>query len=123
MKRQNLKTVHEFSIVQELIETVEKQAKGAGADRVTQVKLRFNPLTGYVADHIRFSFDMAKKPSPLLADAVLVLEEIPGRVRCADCGQECAVEELPNLCPHCGSLQLQPLESRQLVLESYEIER
>jgi hydrogenase nickel incorporation protein HypA/HybF len=115
--------VHEFSIVQRLIGTVEEQASAAGARRVTQVKLKLNPLSGYTAEHIQFSFDLAKKPGSIVADAILALEQTAGIVRCENCGHEFEVEELPNLCPRCDSVKLQPKEAIGLVLESFEIEK
>ncbi|MCL5097439.1 MAG: hydrogenase maturation nickel metallochaperone HypA [Candidatus Omnitrophica bacterium] len=115
--------MHEFSIVKDLIEMVEKEAAAAGANRVTQVTLRFNPLAGFVAEHIEFSFELAKAPSALLAQAELKVNSTKGMVRCLDCGHEFEVEELPNICPHCDSLRLEPLDQVGLVIESYEIER
>ncbi len=126
MKSQGLlsfnKTMHEIHLVRELIATVEKQAAAQGARRVTQVKLRFNPLVSYDDDHVQFSFEIAKKESPLLKDAQLALTKIPGVVRCQDCKNEFETDELPNICPRCNSVNLQPVNATGLVLESYEME-
>ncbi len=115
--------MHEIHLVRDLIAVVEKQAAAQGARRVTQVKLKFNPLVSFDADHVQFSFDLARKESPLVANAKLVLEVAEGIVRCKHCGHEFTVDQLPNVCPKCDSVQLVPVGGAGVVLESYEMER
>jgi hydrogenase nickel incorporation protein HypA/HybF len=114
--------VHELHAVRDLVDRVEREAQARGARRVTSVRLRYNPLTSLDDDHVQFSFDIAKQEASLLREAALVLTAVPGRVRCGDCRRESETRALPDLCPHCGSVQLQPVEATALVLESFEIE-
>ena len=115
--------MHEVHIVRELIGVVEKQAAAQGARRVTLVKLRFNALNSHSADHVQFSFDLVKKDSPLVKDASLKLTEVAPLVRCAKCGHEFETEHLPDVCPKCDSLDLKAVNSTEMVLEGFEIER
>jgi hydrogenase nickel incorporation protein HypA/HybF len=115
--------MHEVHIVQELAATVEREAAAQGAKRVTRLKLRFNPLVSHDASHVQFCFDVVKQESELLKEAELVLIAVPGLVRCRDCQHEFETDELPNLCPKCGSVSLTPLHATELVLESFDIER
>jgi len=115
--------MHEVHIVRELIDVVEKQATAQGAKRVKLVKLRFNPLTSHSGEHVQFAFDFVKKDSPLVKDAALKLNEVAPLVRCAKCGHQFETPELPDVCPKCDSLDLKPVNSTDMVLEGFEIER
>jgi hydrogenase nickel incorporation protein HypA/HybF len=115
--------MHEVHIVRELIDVVEKQAAAQGARRVKLVKLRFNALTSHSGEHVQFAFDFVKKDHPLVQDAALKLNEVAPLVRCAKCGHEFETEHLPDVCPKCDSLDLKPVNSTDMVLEGFEIER
>lgn len=112
--------MHEVHLVRAIVETVEKQAAARGAKRVTRVKIRFNALTSHSAEHVRFSFDLVKKDSPMLKDAALELNEVEPTLRCAKCREEFRGEHLPEICPQCGSLEVTPLNPTDLVLEGFE---
>ncbi len=115
--------MHELSIVREMMEVLVKTAKEKEAFSVSKVKLKMSSLSGFDSDDVEFSFEMVKKEYPLIQNAVLDLEILPGMVKCQNCGYELEVEELPNICPKCESLELVPLEPMGLVLESYQMEK
>ncbi len=112
--------MHEVHLVRAIIETVEKQAIAKGARHVKSVKIRFNALTSHSAEHVQFSFDLVKKDSPLLKDATLTLNEVEPTLRCAKCRHIFRGEHLPEVCPKCSSLDVKPVNSTDLVLESFE---
>jgi hydrogenase nickel insertion protein HypA len=114
--------MHEVHIVRELVATVEKQAAAQGAQRVTRLKLKYNPLVSHEADHVQFCFDVVKQESTLLKGAELQLTKVPGLVRCQGCRHEFETDELPNICPKCGAVDLAPVNATGLILESFEIE-
>ena len=114
--------MHEVHLVRAIIENVEKQAKARNAKRVKWIKIRFNALTSHSADHVQFSFDLVKKENPLVRDATLELNEVEPLLRCAGCGHEFHGHHLPEVCPKCGSIKVTPVNSTDMVLESFEIE-
>jgi hydrogenase nickel incorporation protein HypA/HybF len=115
--------MHEVHLVRAIVETVAKQAAARNATRVKQVHIRFNALTSHSADHVQFSFDIVKKETPLLADAELKLTEVEPLVRCTKCGHEFHGHHLPDVCPKCASVEVQPVNSTDMILEGFEIER
>lgn len=115
--------MHEVHLVRAIVDTVEKQASAKGASRVTRVNIRFNPLTSHSADHVQFSFDVVKKESPLVKDAELKLNEVEPLLRCKKCHHQFHGHHLPDLCPHCGSVDVQAVNSTDMVLEGFEIEQ
>jgi hydrogenase nickel insertion protein HypA len=114
--------MHEVALVRAIIDTVEKQAAAQKADRVKWVKIRFNSLTSHSADHVRFSFDILKSGIPLIKNARLRLNELDPLLRC-QCGNEFHGHHLPDVCPQCGSLEVKAVNSTDMVLEGFEIER
>ena len=115
--------MHEVHLVRAIIDTVEKKAAEQGAKRVKLVRIRFNALTSHSGDHVQFSFDLLKKDSRLLKDAALQLNEVEPLVRCTRCGHQFKTHHLPDECPKCHSLDLKAVNSTDMVLEGFEIEK
>ena len=114
--------MHEVALVSAIVETVEKQAAAQKARRVKWIKIRFNALTSHSADHVRFSFDIVKNSHPLLKDATLKLNEVEPLLQCK-CGRIFQGHHLPDVCPHCGSLEVTAVNSTDMVLEGFKAER
>lgn len=114
--------MHEVALVSAIVDAVEKQAAAQKARRVKWIKIRFNALTSHSADHVRFGFDIVKADHPLLKDAALKLDEVEPLLQCK-CGRIFPGNHLPDVCPHCGSVAVTPVNSTDMVLESFKIER
>jgi hydrogenase nickel incorporation protein HypA/HybF len=114
--------MHEVHLVESIIETVEKKAKAKAVKKVNSIKIRFNALTSHSADHVRFSFELAKRDKPLFKETRLDLNELEPLLRCIPCSRTFLGAHLPEVCPHCGSLDVSAINSTDLVLESFEME-
>ena len=108
--------MHELSITQGLVDAVLNRT---GERPVTAVNLRIGPLSGVLADAVRFCFDVATAGTPL-AGARLRIEEPQGRGRCRNCQDEFTLSDLILLCP-CGSADVEVLSGRELMLMSVEV--
>ncbi len=115
--------MHEVHLVRAIVDTVEKQAAAQGAKRVNLIKIRFNPLTSHSAEHVQFSFEVVKKESALVKGATLALTQVAPLVQCAKCGHQFETDHLPDVCPKCDSLDLKAVNSTDMVLEGFEIEK
>jgi hydrogenase nickel insertion protein HypA len=114
--------MHEVHLVRAIVETVEKQAAAQKAKCVKSLKIRFNALTSHSADHVRFAFDLVKKDSALVKTAKLILNEVEPLLLCK-CGHKFPGHHLPDVCPKCASVEVKAVNSTDLVLESFEIEK
>lgn len=114
--------MHEVHLVRAIVDQVEQEARARNAQRVKSLRIRFNPLTSHSADHVRFSFEIVKKEHPLLESAQLELNELEPSLKCATCGFSFRGEHLPEICPRCASLQVNAVNSTDMVLESFETE-
>ena len=113
--------MHELSIAVKLVTLAAAEARAAGAERVARVRLRIGRLAGVHAEPLRFAFAAARTGTPL-AEAELVIDEVPVRVWCPSCAAE---GELPGVqplaCPTCGAATGDIRAGHELELESLEV--
>ena len=114
--------MHEVALVTAIVRAIEEQAAAQNTKRVRSVTIRFNALTSHSADHVRFSFEVVKANHPVIKDAVLQLNEVEPLLLCK-CGHKFHGHHLPDVCPKCGSVDVKAVNSTDMVLESFEIER
>ncbi|HEY6872919.1 MAG TPA: hydrogenase maturation nickel metallochaperone HypA [Geobacteraceae bacterium] len=110
--------MHEMSITQSVVEICERNAAGR---RVTAVVLEVGSLSGVVPEAVEFCFDACTRDT-LLAGARLVIERIPARGRCFDCGAEFAVAAYYDPCPACGGYRIELLAGEELRVKELEVD-
>ncbi|MGQ0840925.1 hydrogenase maturation nickel metallochaperone HypA/HybF [Actinokineospora sp.] len=108
--------MHELSITQSIVETIEDRLDGA---RVTVVRLEVGKLAGIVCDSLRFCFDVVAAGTTM-EGARLDIDEPVGLGRCRDCGAEQEYGDLILLCD-CGSADIEVLAGRELRITSVEV--
>jgi hydrogenase nickel incorporation protein HypA/HybF len=112
--------MHELSIALSILDLVEEEAARRGC-RVAAVHLRLGPLCGVVRDALVSAYDLAREGTPL-AQADLVVEEMPIVVSCPACASEQTLASAWELrCPHCGTPTPEILSGRELEVVALEI--
>ncbi len=112
--------MHELSIIANLYEIMEEQAKEQGAKKITFVNLQVGILSGAVPDFLETAFDIFKKDT-MASDAALEIEKVPLKIKCLDCGTEKTSDELIFICTECGSTRIETLDGTELILEKMDI--
>ncbi|NOY54114.1 MAG: hydrogenase maturation nickel metallochaperone HypA [Deltaproteobacteria bacterium] len=113
--------MHELSVVQSLLETIESYAAEQKATTVTKVIVRNGPLSGVVPDLLRTTFDTFKEKT-IAEDAELVIGENPLLIQCHDCKQEVRSMIQKFACPICGSRNVDARGGDDLILERLEMD-
>jgi hydrogenase nickel incorporation protein HypA/HybF len=114
--------VHELAIVDALIAQVRQEVQRAGAvGSVTRVELVVGRFSGVCPDSLRFAFEMLA-PGTIVEGAELALSQPPAIARCRTCGAETQLDDLAGTCPQCQSPEVSLEGSRDLVLQSIELE-
>jgi hydrogenase nickel incorporation protein HypA/HybF len=113
--------MHELSIVANLFEILDEQAKKKKAKKIIFVKLRVGKLSGVVPECLETAFDVYKKET-IAEEARLEMEEVPLRVKCRRCGAETVKDDFIFICSSCGSRELKTLSGTELLLEKIEME-
>lgn len=109
--------MHEMSIVEALLETIEQQLTAYPGRRASAVTVRVGALRLVEPATLRFCFQT------VAPDVRLEIEEVPAAARCGDCQAEFLVEENWFQCPHCQSVNGRLLTGQELQLVSLDLEQ
>ena len=108
--------MHEMALTRSVVDLVVERTRGR---EVSVVRLEVGALAGVVADALRFCFDLACLDTPL-EGADLEIVEVPGLLRCADCGATSPCPDLVRLCP-CGSADVTIVTGQELRVRSVDV--
>ena len=114
--------MHELSIAMGVVDVAAEEAARRGAGRVAAVHLKVGPLSGVVPAALVSAFGLAREQEAALADAELVIEEVPVAAYCPGCEAERAVAFPELRCPVCGGPTPDVLRGRELEVVALEIE-
>jgi hydrogenase nickel incorporation protein HypA/HybF len=112
--------MHELAVCQALIEQVEAIAVERLAQRVDSVCVSIGPLSGVEPRLLEQAFPVASAGT--IADgATLVLDCLPVRVRCRQCGE--VSDALPSrlICGTCGDWHTDLVSGDELILSRIEL--
>lgn len=94
--------MHEFSIVQALLDSCEQHARSVGASGISRVSIRIGALSGVEPALLATAFDTFKLDGRC-ANATLDMEIEPLRIDCNECGYQGEADGHRVLCPECQS--------------------
>jgi hydrogenase nickel incorporation protein HypA/HybF len=114
--------VHELSICQALLEQVEAVARQEGALQVVQVRVGIGPLSGVEPQLLQQAFQLARAGS-IAATASLLIDRLPVRVSCRECGQETEAEVANLVCGNCGDWHTRLISGDEMLLTQVELVR
>ncbi len=108
--------MHELAITESVVQAVTERLPDA---TVRCVYLEIGPLSGVVADSVRFCFDLVTEGTNL-AGARLEISQPNARCQCAECGREFEPDGPIPVC-HCGSPVVSVLSGRELRITAVEV--
>ncbi len=111
--------MHEIRIAEDLSAIVLEAAVKENLSKVTKVNISFGELIQVVPDIFEFAFREAVRDS-VAADAEIVLEIVPVKMKCSVCRTEFIVRENLFACASCGSSELEILTGKELFIKSIE---
>jgi hydrogenase nickel incorporation protein HypA/HybF len=113
--------MHELSIALKILDLVAEEAQQQKG-QVTAVHLKLGPLSGVIKDALLSAYDLAREGTPL-AQAELLVEEVPLVAWCPACAVERALPSVQELrCPVCDTPTPKLLSGRELDIVALEIE-
>jgi hydrogenase nickel incorporation protein HypA/HybF len=112
--------MHEFSIIQSIVEIAVASATQNGADHVSTVEVEVGQASGVVNEALEFAWEAAKKGT-LLDKAVLVIKHIPLRASCRNCHTDYQPNEIYDPCPTCGEINPEIITGKELRVVAIEI--
>ncbi|MFC1589323.1 hydrogenase maturation nickel metallochaperone HypA [Pseudomonadota bacterium] len=114
--------MHELSICQALMNQVESIALQHNAKNVASIVVGMGPLSGVEAQLLKNAYPIASAGT-VAESAELIIEQLPIRVKCNQCGAESDATPNKLICKHCGDWRTTLLSGDELMLMSVELEK
>ncbi|HEY7328938.1 MAG TPA: hydrogenase maturation nickel metallochaperone HypA [Gemmataceae bacterium] len=113
--------MHELSIALSILDLAEEEGQNRGG-RVTAIHVKLGRLSGVVREALESAFEMAREGTAL-AQAELVVDEVPLVIHCSACAADGTPDSAYELrCPTCGALTNEIVRGRELEVHALEIE-
>jgi hydrogenase nickel incorporation protein HypA/HybF len=113
--------MHEMGITQGILAASFDAARDAGMTQISEIRISVGELTEVVDFALEFAFE-ALTPGTMAEGATLVIEKLPARSRCNQCGLEYEHDRFQMVCPNCSSMNVELLQGRELRVDSIEAE-
>lgn len=112
--------MHEFSIVQALIDLCEKQAKKVNANKIKAIKIKVGRLSGIEPHFMESCFETFKEDT-ICNDAILDMIIIDTKIFCEDCKAENVIKGNSFFCPNCNSPETKIIEGEEMLIHSIDV--
>ncbi len=113
--------MHELSLAQDMLTTLQRVAAEHHATRVSAVRLKLGEFTHVDPETLTFAFEVACRGT-ILEGCRLDIERLPTKLRCPKCAWEGTATPEEYVCPSCGQLGFTVLQGRELQLDSMDCE-
>lgn len=113
--------MHEYSIVQSLLDMCEEHAKTNDASKVTKVSVKIGKLSGVEPHLLETAFNTFKEKT-LCEEAEFDMHIQPVVVDCKNCFVRSELPENHFKCPECGSTEVTIVDGEEMFLMSLEME-
>lgn len=114
--------MHELAICQSLINQLEAIANERNAQSVSSILVGMGPLSGVEAQLLKNAYPIASAGT-VAENAELVIELLPIKVKCNECGSESEAKPNKLVCKQCGNWRTTLISGDELLLLSVELEK
>lgn len=114
--------MHEFSLMQDILDSVKPVAVANNASKVTGITLDIGIMTQVVDECMTFAFEALTEDDPLYSGATLEIHYLEPLSKCLDCDEEFTHDRFHLRCPSCGSALTALLRGREMNIASIEVE-
>ncbi len=112
--------MHELSLATELVSQLSDVLIREGAREAVEIHVVIGAMSGVERVPFEFAFPVAAEGTPLHG-AKLVIQEVPLKLCCVDCGRESITDDPIMVCPKCGSMGVEVIEGKELTIKSMEV--
>jgi hydrogenase nickel insertion protein HypA len=113
--------MHEYSVVQALLNQCEEVAHQNNASKITKVITKIGVMSGIETHLLQIAFDTFKEET-LCDGAEFIIQPQKLKLECKDCGAVFEVDEVRYYCTACESLKVKVLDGEEMYLMSLEME-
>lgn len=113
--------MHELSIAMSIVDMALEEAERRNV-KIDAVHLDLGPLSGVVADALRFSYEIACNGTPLQGSR-LVIHEVPIVVYCSACKEQKTLTSMQWFCcPECGTPTADLIHGKEMIITALEVQ-
>lgn len=112
--------MHEYSVVQSLLDLCQEHAAANNAQRVTKVVVKIGVMSGVEPYLLKEAFEAFKKAT-VCEDAQFIMNIQKVKIRCDNCNNENELEKNEYLCPKCQSNMIDVIDGDEMFLMQLEI--
>ena len=112
--------MHEYSIVQSLLNQCEENAKANNSTKVTKVVVKIGVMSGVEPDLLKTAFDTFKLGT-FCEDCEYIQNIQKVKIRCLKCDTTSELEKNEYCCPKCESVELDVVDGEDLMLMQLEL--
>lgn len=113
--------MHEYSVVQALLEQIEQIAAQNEATKVTKIVTKIGVMSGIEPHLLEIAFNTFKEKT-ICDGAEFVIHIQPVKIRCRQCEDESELEKIHYCCPRCESIEVDVIDGEDMFLMSLEME-
>jgi hydrogenase nickel incorporation protein HypA/HybF len=111
--------MHEFSIVQSIVDIALESAALNHIAHISAVEVEVGHASGVVPEAMEFAWEATIKGT-ILSEASLKIKQITLIVKCSVCQHQYNPEEIYEACPHCGEVNPEILSGKELKVVAIE---
>jgi hydrogenase nickel incorporation protein HypA/HybF len=113
--------MHELSIADNIVDIIRQNVDKERLSSVRSVFLKVGTFSGVVPDSLEFAYQ-AITASTDLEQSLLVIENIPFVIHCAECKKDSTGEEGISICSLCGSIDTAIISGKELQIKEIELD-
>lgn len=112
--------MHEYSIVQSLLNSCEEHVVENNASSVSKVVVKIGVMSGVEPDLLQTAFDTFKEAT-VCENAEFVINIQNVIILCTECKTEKVLQELEYKCDNCGSINVEVVDGEEMYLMQLEL--
>ncbi len=112
--------MHEYSIVQSLIESCEENARVNNSTEITKVVVKIGVMSGVEPHLLEVAFDTFKEVS-ICKNAEFIINIQPITIKCLKCKITSEIEMGIFNCPNCDAMELDVIDGEDIYLMQLEM--
>nr|WP_174250635.1 hydrogenase maturation nickel metallochaperone HypA [Sulfurimonas autotrophica] len=113
--------MHEYSVVQALLEQIETIAAENEATKVRKIVVKIGLMSGVESHLLEIAFNTFKEKT-VCDGAELIVNIQPLTIECNNCGNISELEKIDYCCQNCESIDVQVIDGEDMFLMSLEME-
>jgi len=113
--------MHEYSIVQSLLDSCEENAKKNNSKKITKVTVKIGVMSGVEVDLLKTAFDTFKEGT-MCEECEFVTNIQPVLIECRKCKSKSELKKNEYMCPLCQSSDVDVIDGEDMYLMQLEME-